>query len=160
QEEDRALKLVDAASTFLKRGFLKWSASLGFEGAEDPEHDPSRAIESLAAIEDPSLFVLLDLHPYLDDPRVIRRLRDRLADAVARRQSFVIIAPVLKLPPDLEKETTVIDLPLPKANELDEELLKVAKAERIELDEAIVDKAVRSALGLSLNEASRVFRKV
>lgn len=160
QEEERALRLVEAAAQASKRALVRWSASLGFPGAETVEQDPGAAVESLSSIEDPSFFVLLDLHPYLKTPSVVRRMRDRLLMATQRRQTLVVIAPVLELPPDLEKDAAVIDLPLPKTGELDEELLKVAKAERIELDEVIVDKAVRSALGLSLNEASRVFRKV
>lgn len=160
QEEDRALRLVDAAAQAAKRPMVRWSASLGFPGAEEIEHDPSAAIESLASITEPSFFVMLDLHPYLKDPAVVRRLRDRLNESVTRRQTIVVIAPVLALPPDLEKESAVIDLPLPKQAELDEELKKVAKLERIEIPEDLADKAVRSALGLSLNEAGRVFRKV
>jgi SpoVK/Ycf46/Vps4 family AAA+-type ATPase len=160
QEEDRALRLVEAAALAAKRPVVRWSASLGFAGAEEIEHDPGAAIESLASITDPSFFVMLDLHPYLNTPAVVRRLRDRLNEAVTRRQTIVIIAPVLTLPPDLEKESAVIDLPLPKQNELDEELIKVARLERIDIDPEVADRAVRSALGLSLNEASRVFRKV
>src|SRR5205085_11097493 len=49
---------------------------------------------------------------------------------------------------------------LPKTGELLDELMNVAKEEQIAIDEDIRDRAVRSALGLSINESSRVFRKV
>ncbi|MCB9655873.1 MAG: AAA family ATPase [Deltaproteobacteria bacterium] len=120
----------------------------------------AQAMDALGRREQPALFALLDLHPFLGDPSVVRRLRERLSDAVARRQSFVIVAPLLVLPPELEKDTAVIDLPLPRAPDLLEELRRVAVSERVAVDEIVEDKAVRSALGLSLNEAQRVFRKV
>jgi ATP-dependent 26S proteasome regulatory subunit len=162
QEEDRALKLVESAAQASKKVFVKWSASVGFEGSDPAEesHRPDRALDALSATTDPALTVLLDFHPYLDDPRVVRLLRDRLVDAVSRRQSIVIIAPILGLPPDLEKDASVIDLPLPKVSELLEELQRVARTEKVQVDPEVSERAVRSALGLSLNEAARAFRKV
>lgn len=166
QEEQRALDLVHAAAEASKKSFAQWSVARGFGGsAEDAEDqaadgEPTLALELIARSEDPALFVLLDFHPYLDDPAVIRRVRERLAICTQRRQSIVIIAPVLTLPPDLEKEAAVLDLPLPKASEIAESLAGVTRAANVTLDPAITDRAVRSALGLSLNQASRVFKKV
>lgn len=162
KEEQRAIALIESAAVLAKKAVLRWSSSLGFLGqtAADAVHDPAEAIESVAEIEEPALLVLLDLHPYLTDPRVVRRLRDRLPELVQRRQSVVIVSPVLALPPELEKEGVVLDLPLPRTTELAEELARVARLEKVAVSEEITDRAVRSALGLSLNEASRVFRKV
>jgi ATP-dependent 26S proteasome regulatory subunit len=162
KEEERALKLVEAAASVSKKSLLKWSASVGFAGreGEDGAHLPDKALEVLEATAEPSLMVLLDFHPYLDDPRVVRLLRDRLAEAVVRKQSIMIVAPVIDLPPDLEKDTAVIDLPLPKVGELTEELSRIGRLEKVNVDADVGERAVRSALGLSLNEAARVFRKV
>ncbi|MCK6550676.1 AAA family ATPase [Myxococcota bacterium] len=161
-EEDRAIALVEAAAAASKKTCLRWTASAGFAGQSDADalRDPSEAVESLAEVAEPGLFVLLDFHPYLTDPKVVRRLRDRLTACVERRQTVVVIAPVLTLPPELEKEAAVIDLPLPKTSELLEELQRVARLEKLAIGDDIADRAVRSALGLSLNEAHRVFRKV
>jgi AAA+ superfamily predicted ATPase len=159
QEEARAQRLIQQAAAAARKSVVEWSASAGLAEA-DTVDDPVGAIEHLASKEDAAFFVLLDFHPYLDDPKVVRRLRDRIAEAVKRRQSYVVIAPTLNLPLDLEKDTAVIDLPLPKPPELQQELERVAASEKIELDPAVAERAVRSALGLGLSEAGRVFRKV
>lgn len=161
-EEDRAIALVEAAAAASKKSCLRWTSSAGFSGQAEADalRDPGDAVESLGEVAEPGLFILLDFHPYLSDPKVIRKLRDRLQTAVDRRQSIIVIAPVLTLPPDLEKEAAVIDLPLPKTSELLEELERVSRIEKVALGDEIADRAVRSALGLSLNEAHRVFRKV
>jgi SpoVK/Ycf46/Vps4 family AAA+-type ATPase len=161
QEEARAQKLVEAAAVASRKALVRWSAAIGFDGENGAAiDDPLAAIEQLGANEEPALFLLLDLHPYLKDPKLIRRLRDRLPEAMRRRQSFVVIAPVLELPVELEKESAVIDLPLPKAEELLGELDRVSKSEKVEVDPDVAERAVRSALGLGLAEAGRVFRKV
>ena len=162
QEEARARRLVEQAAEATRRGAVTWSVTDGVSGdTTDPGlSDPEAALESLVKVETPSLMVFLDLHRFLDQPRVVRRLRDRLAEAARRRQSIVIIAPDLVLPPELEKDCAIIDLPLPRTDELLSELNRVAESEQRTIEPDVAERAVRSALGLSLNEASRVFRKV
>ena len=163
QEEKRAIDLVQAAAGATRKAFAKWSITQGFGRGEEGDVTmgaPLEALDVLANSPDPALFVLVDMHPYLDDPRVVRRLRDLLVDATAKRQSIVIVAPTLVLLPDLEKDTAVIDLPLPRPEELAARFTEVAAAERLTIDPDIAEAAVRCALGLTLEEAARVFRKV
>ncbi|MFO0724681.1 MAG: AAA family ATPase [Myxococcota bacterium] len=161
QEERRALGMVQAAADALRKSVAEWSLAHGF--GDEPEagsSDPGVALDMVARSTDPALFVLLDFHPHLKDPGILRRLRERMEEATRRRQSIVIIAPVLVLPPELEKDAGVIDLPLPKGAELAEVLEEVLRGEKLTIDEAVKERAVRSALGMSLNQAGRVFRKV
>ncbi len=160
-EEQRALRMVEAAAAASKKTIYTWSLSQGF-GADKAAAslDPVSALEALGDIEEPALFVLLDFHHHLDDPEVARRVKDRLPTAVRRRQSLVVIAPIVNLAAGLDKEATVIDLPLPRAEELLEELTKVARSESVTVADDVAEKAVRAALGLSSQAAARVFRKV
>lgn len=165
QEEQRALALVSQAARAAKKACLRWSISLGFH--EDPDATPEEtagapedAVAALARHSEPGLFIFLDFHPFLNQPSVVRRLRDRLPELVRQRQSVVMISPLAHLPPELEKDAAVLDMPLPNAEALLVELRRVARAEKVELSAEVADRAVRSALGLSLNESSRVFRKV
>ncbi|MEM7674949.1 MAG: AAA family ATPase [Myxococcota bacterium] len=160
QEEQRARFIVDQAAEAIRRSLVSWSVTEGLEGAGEATADPEVALQSLESTDQPTFVVFLDLHRYLDQPRVVRRLRDRLADVARRRQTLVIIAPELVLPAELEKDAAIIDLPLPRADELLRELTKVAESEKRAIDPDVAERAVRSALGLALNEAHRVFRKV
>jgi AAA+ superfamily predicted ATPase len=166
QEEQRALALAETAARAARKACRRWSVSLGFH--ESPDEDtpeataaaPEAALSALLEDAEPGLFVFLDFHPFLGDPRVVRRLRDRLPGLVRRRQSIVLVGPVPGLPAELEKDAAVVDLPLPTKDLLLQELGRVARAEKVDLSAEVADRAVRSALGLSMNEASRVFRKV
>lgn len=163
QEEERALGLVTEAAQAGKKALATWSIARGFAEAKDgrdPSSEPGSALDRIRDTDGPALFVLLDFHQFLKDPLVVRKLRERLRDCASRRQSIVIIAPLLALPPDLEKDAAILDLPLPKAIELRAVLDEVAASEKIEIPEDVRERAVRSALGLSLNQAERVFRKV
>ena len=164
-EERRAVGLIEAAAVAGKRTFAQWSVAGGFGDDEGRKgkpggHDPLVALDMIAKTEGPSMFVLLDFHSMLDDRLVIRTVRERLAECVDRRQSLIIVGPTLVLPPELEKDAAVIDLPLPNAAELSDALHGVARSEKVQLDPEIEDRAVRSAMGLALEQARRVFRKV
>jgi AAA+ superfamily predicted ATPase len=161
-EEERAMELVRAAAAAGRRKLVRWSASKGLEPppAELPTDSPRKALAALGSATEPAIFVFVDLHPHLSDPAVIRDLRDRLPELVRRRQTVVVMSPVLALPPELERDATVVDLPLPGTAVLAEELARVAASERVEVAPDIGERAVRSALGLSSSEASRIFRKV
>ena len=162
QEEARARAIVAQAAEATRRGALTWSVTDGLSGetSDATLSEPDDVLDALAESDAPSLVVFLDLHRFLDQPKVVRRLRDRLADVARRRQTFVIVAPELVLPADLEKDCAVLDLPLPRPDELLTELHRVAESEKKDIEPAVAERAVRSALGLSLNEAGRVFRKV
>ena len=162
QEEVRAHELVMQAAEATRRKALSWSITDGLTGetADPALAEPEAVLSAIGDAASPAFVVFLDLHRFLDAPRVVRRLRDRLTDAARRRQTFVIIAPELVLPAELEKDCAVIDLPLPRSDELLEELRRVAESEKRVIDDDVAERAVRSALGLSLNEAGRVFRKV
>jgi SpoVK/Ycf46/Vps4 family AAA+-type ATPase len=159
-EEDRAVALVDAAARASRKRLLRWSLAAGFEGQAEARA-PAAAIEAIEALTEPAFVLLLDFHRALDgDPSLVRRLREVLARAPGRRQSIVIVAPSLVLPDELAKETAILDLPLPSAEELAEVLTEVAASEKLSLDPEVADRAVRSALGLTAAQAGRAFRKV
>lgn len=156
-EEERAEAIVRRAASGTKQRVLRWTAAQGF-GEDDGELDAEGALQRLAREEGPVLGLMFDLHQRLEDPRVIRRLRDAFDGFRRRRQALVVVAPLLVLPPELEKDVAVVDLPLPKSEELSEVLEQVAKEEGMEVEAS--EGAVRAALGLTSNEAQRIFRKV
>jgi len=73
--------------------------------------DPLKALDHIAGVEGKAIFVLRDFHAYLDNPQVIRKLRDLAHDLPRKSQKNVILlSPVLKMPPELEKEVSVLDV--------------------------------------------------
>ena len=113
-------------------------------------------------------FILLleDFHHYLTpvDHPLISRLR-AFAIAVATREvsgcSVVMSQPLPLLPPELEKEVQVIEMPLPNSIDL-RKIMDQAK-ERYGIDERDFQPSsnlIESALGLSTSEAQLAFSKV
>lgn len=175
-EEERveqALALVANSSEGSRtpRRLLKWSITEGFVGADGTRlndvKDPLKALDFIQSFEEDALFVLRDYHPFMGDPMVVRKLRD-LAHSLYRdhKRHLLILSPVLKLPPELEKEIAVLDFQLPDREELhgivDRVLSRVGSRRegmRVHQDEAHRERVVEAALGLTADEATNVFAK-
>ena len=159
-----------------------WSATQPF-GAVDPQgnllsnqHDISTngydmALQALDFIarrvrEDVhAVYLLRDFDPYLDNPVVVRRLRDLAHHLKRSHCTVVFLSPVLQIPPYLEKEIVVVDYDMPSFAELAvilEELVRRVSGDpriEIDLDEPHREALVKAALGLTADEAENAFAK-
>ena len=74
---------------------------------------PERALGFVAGFDKPAMFLLKDLHPYLDDKypkahEVVRQLRDIVPHLQNAKKTLVWVSPVLRIPQELEKDVTVL----------------------------------------------------
>ncbi|MGE5183525.1 MAG: AAA family ATPase [Acidobacteriota bacterium] len=148
-----------------------WSITEGFktiangQGTRDVK-DPMKAIDHVIRSEGRALFVLRDFHPFLKEPAVVRRLRDAAHELRKTKKSLVVLAPVTKVPPELEKSiSAILDWELPNRQEIEGAAKKVipslppATQQVIESDPTFMERVVEGALGLTLVEAENVFAK-
>lgn len=147
-EERRALALVGEALRGAR--VLVWRSTDGWTDGPDLV-DPLEAVRRAARSEPGVARVLLDLHPWLGEPRVVRALRDLAASR--RDVPLVLVMPSATLPPELDRDARVLPLPLPDARAVGEAF----DAERPDAGWPR-DAFVRAALGLTLDEAARAFR--
>lgn len=124
-EETRVIAAIDGVASRRGRRVATWAITTGWQNCQaiDPQitRDPVPALEAVAAFSpeaEPTLFVAKDLHAYLQDPLVIRYLRDIAAAFEASRHTLVILSPSLKVPAELDKTIVVMDWPLPDGDEL------------------------------------------
>ena len=162
-------KLVKVAETQRLNLYL-WDHADFFQklagpGVAEPgaAKDPLSALESIERMEGACLFVLRDFHQCCDtkSPRVVRKLRS-LAEALKYTQkSIVLIQPRPEIPEELKDLAVPIELPLPDAEELEAILapLEQTPGVRLDLDPSQRFHLIRSALGLTANQAQRVFAR-
>ncbi len=154
-EEERALATLRLAAQGCRRELIPWSVASGLGGTGTGAGSLDEGLRAISAVSEPALFAILDAHRQLADATALRRLRDLLELLAERMQSIVLVAPALDLPTELVHEAAVVELPLPRAHELD----AVFKSAIESPDPAALEGAVKAALGLTADEALRVFRK-
>jgi SpoVK/Ycf46/Vps4 family AAA+-type ATPase len=135
------------------------------QGAATPDaRDPKTALEVIfkADNERDAVFVLKDFHHCLDkQPVIIRQLRNLAHALKATRKSIIITSPNTHVPDDLKDDVFLIEFPPPDVEEMLTVLERFTKnpAIKVDLTEDGRAKVLRSALGLSSNQAQRVFGK-
>jgi ATP-dependent 26S proteasome regulatory subunit len=123
--------------------------------------EPAQALNTLESITIEAVFILKDFHRHMDDPVVVRRLRDVGQKFSTNRRTVVITAPALTIPPELSSLVEFLELPLPDKARLrqivDEVWNRVGCTHtlRKNLDAAGVDAIINNLRGLTEEEADR-----
>lgn len=178
-EEDRALELIAKVldtPELIRRKLFLWSVSRGLSSADrqfvdKSAGDPRRLLPMLLEFSEPSVFVLADLHPFLDSyssdaALLTRQLRDLIAPFKAARKTLILLSPLLKIPPELEKDITVVDLALPDEAELATLLDRTAATLQDDARVAVHltadgrEQIVKALSGLTRAEAENALAKV
>jgi hypothetical protein len=116
---------------------------------------------NLEAVSIEATFILKDFHRHLEDPVVVRRLRDVAQKFSANRRTVIITGPHVAIPPELAGLVEFLDLALPDRQRLrqiiDETLARISKTHTVQrkLDAAGVESLAASLLGLTEEEAER-----
>lgn len=132
---------------------------------DNASRDPLAALDFVMDSRDPAIFLLKDFHAFISDVSVTRRLRDLTYALKTSYKSLIILAPLLKLPGELEKEITVVDYGLPSIEDLDALLegiiqsIKDKQEIKSQLSQEDREHILKAALGLTANEAENVFAK-
>jgi len=187
-EEMRAVRLVRAACSSLSLATFEWSIASGLVrcgsevgelvpetgfSAGGPGHDlsgaqalynskdPAQALSNLEAMSLEAAFVLKDFHRHMDDPVVVRRLRDVGQKFSTDRRTVIITAPSITIPAELGSLVEFLELPLPDKQRLrqiiDEMTIRVGKTRTLKrtLDSAGLDAMANNLRGLTEEEAER-----
>jgi len=126
-------RVIDALARIAGRlPVIEWSCTRGFHpgagGGERDYREPVAAIEAVIEAPEPAYYVFKDLSVFMEDPAVVRALRDAY-DALRDRSDtrLVILSPVGTIPEILRRDILVVELPLPGIDQLAEEVAATLK---------------------------------
>ena len=161
-EEERAEDDIRAVAEAFRPGWrvYVWDAVTGFHGVEGSRGLPLPALEYIAGqTEQPALFVLRDFHLYLRDPQVSRHLRNLATELRSRRQTIILLSPVLEIPPTLAEDITVLDYPLPDTEAVGAHLRELLGGLETRLESGTSEALVKACAGMTLTRIGQVVRK-
>ena len=173
-EEERVERMVEEIAKNRDKKIYCWSITRGLHSygqsiqskkVDAKTCDPVVALNSIIEIVQPAIFIFKDLHPFMKEPTVVRKLRELSQYLKSSFKTLILVSPQLRIPTELDKDITVLTLDLPDLKELDGLLSQIIrevneKSElKIELTEEEKERILKSALGLTLEEAENVFAK-
>ncbi len=176
-EEDRAIGLIKKIAGSEKlirvpREVYIWTQTNGFmlDGKKiDGTNSADKAIDFIRDCSKNAVFVMCDFHVYFGvkgrqvDYNVVRRLRDSIGELKTSkfRKNVIFLASELLIPETMQKEITIVDMPLPTLEEIKAKLNKMItqnkQIDTSELNEEAKERLCKAALGLTLQEAENAF---
>ncbi len=169
-EEGRLLEELRQLCEAGRRTLLTWDLAAGFSAEANPPpvcpeaRDPKTALEAIDKADETrdSVFLLKDFHLCLDrQPVIVRQLRNLASRLKLTRKSLVVVSPVARIPEELKDEVFLMELPPPEVPQLEQILDRLVAGSQIRVDLTPLgrEKILQAALGLSANQARRVFGK-
>ena len=105
------------------RPLFRWSVTEGLqridiELAPQPTNAAAdQVLGHIRSVTAPGIYVLLDFHPFLDDPVHVRLLKDIALRAEAARQTIILVSHALQLPAELQAFAARFEMTLPSDEE-------------------------------------------
>lgn len=173
-EEERAATAIALAAINTGKvgyGLWNWTVTTGLTGMTPEERiqgtaDPIEALKAIYShtigpsgevlgqkIKNRSIIVMRDLHMFLKggNPVLVRLLKECIMVGRPSQRVIIILGCQMHLPPELEKEITVIEAGLPTRDMIEKAAKDMAKSCNQELN-GDTDAIIEAGLGLTTNE--------
>lgn len=121
------------------------------------EPNPIKPLETLDASEEFDVLFLYNFHWYIDKPQVIQKIQNSAPLWASSGKAIVIVSPNDKIPRELQKDFILMDLPLPKDDEIEEILKFISPADSYLPAGKDLVKVINAAKGLTRQELESVF---
>jgi len=157
----RARKVVSWTCTSgLSRLTRQPGGGLGISVLDDAAKPPVKALNKILDENQTGVvYVMEDLHAHFNNPAVVRLVRDVSRRFRSGDRTMILLSPVKKLPPELERDVAVVELALPDRTALRTAWDAIAETNKIEQDKDEVEKIMEAARGLTSLEAENAFAK-
>jgi hypothetical protein len=168
-EEERAQELIVELARRMKVSLYFWSCTKGFVSEKVTQEGgdltkPEVALDYIQRSPDNGFFVLIDFHAYLDEPKIIRKLRDTIDVVTSSGKSLFILSPKKVVPTECDKEFVIVELPTPDVAEIHQIVdrsLRVLKGRvKVELLPHESAQLIDAFRGLPSNEIENVLSRM
>ena len=189
-EEQRVVNLIKDIYTKKKKGLQVWTASEGLKSllltgrsrlslqgsdpygynAAQPEPtidpiDPDAMLDKIKKSIDNSIILLLDFHPYIDDPKTLRLIKEIAQQYYVNGNTLVFISHQIEIPEEIKRLCVSYQLSIPSQEEIHSIVVDEAKAwnakngnQTLKADKKAVKLLSQNLLGLTTSDAKRFIR--
>ena len=170
-EEMRAIELMQDIADNMGYPLFKWSITTGMQRLDlnlDAQvflKEPGKVLDHIISSDLEAVYLLLDFHPFLQDPVIIRRLKESAFAIADKRTRLVLISHELEMPAEVQKLAVSKKLSLPDEDALLDIVRKEAAAyakspanARVTTDKKVLAQLVNNLKGLTHNDARKLAR--
>ena len=175
RDERRVLRMLQTISMQLSTDdylpLFRWTVTDGLQRLDidlAPQlmnSEPVDVLKHIRAVSKPGIYVLLDFHPFLDDPVHVRLIKDVCIHYRDVPRQLILISHQVTLPQELEAFSARVDMALPGEAERKTIIESVAKdysaehaGTQVRVDPKAYELLVRNLAGLTYGDTERLAR--
>lgn len=175
KDETRMLELLQTItlrrSTTSYMPLFRWTVTDGLQRLDialEPQSinsEPTDVLKHIRAVSKPGLYVLLDFHPFLDDPVHVRLLKDICIKFRDVERQIVLISHKVTVPKELEGFCARFNMALPNEQERARIVQKAVDqyssdnpGSKVQIDPKAHKLLIRNLAGLSYADTTRLAR--
>ncbi|MEM1263589.1 MAG: AAA family ATPase [Pseudomonadota bacterium] len=153
------------------RPLFRWTVTDGLQridielAPQTHNADPGDVLGHIRATTQDGYYVLLDFHPYLDDPLNVRRLKDICLDFASNQRYVILLGHSIRIPPELASFTATFELELPNERERAEIVRDIADewsrqnaGQKVRSDQQAIAMLIRNLAGIPAEDTRRLAR--
>lgn len=165
----QSITLAGISDSYLP--LFRWTITDGLQRIDivmEPQplnSEPSDVLKHIRAVSKPGIYVLLDFHPFLEDPVHVRLIKDICIRYKDVPRQIVLISHTVKLPSELDSFSARFDLALPTEDERRLIIQRVADewtqehpGSKVQADSKAYELLIRNLSGLTYNDTEQLAR--
>jgi len=175
QDEARVLQLLQSIAVSRAGDdyapLFRWTITDGLQRIDislEPQSlnsQPTDVLKHIRAVSKPGIYVLLDFHPFLEDPVHVRLIKDICIEYRSVPRQLILISHKISMPRELETFSARFDMDLPS----EEERARIVKravndygtdhpGSRVQVDRKAHSLLVQNLAGLTYSDTERLAR--
>lgn len=175
QDEQRMLELLQsitiASASDTYTPLFRWTITDGLQRVDismEPQainSEPTDVLKHIRAVKKPGVYVLLDFHPFLEDPVHVRLLKDICIKGQKINRQIVLISHTVKIPQELESFCARFDMALPSEQNRASIIKKAVNeysrdhpGSRVQVDRKAHELLIQNLAGLTWADTERLAR--
>lgn len=186
QEERRALELLKSISGADHHRLVVWTATDGLKehvasgqattsaegwsvadprnAPDNPTLDPEDMLAAVLKNTRHSVIALVDFHPYIGNPRIVRFLKEIAQNYEVNGNTLVLLSHAMEIPTELKSLCARYALTLPDEHKLRQLVLDEARIwslkhkQKLKADKEALELLIQNLRGLTLSDATRLVR--
>lgn len=170
RDEKNVLLLISEIGKSMRKQVYGWDVIRGFSLLDNNGNieggnllEPREVLLSIYNTSLQGIFILLDFHPYLENDRNIRLLKEIASNAERLRQTIILVSAQIDLPIEIKHLSAKFDMSFPDRDKIKEFIFQLVKkwqnenpSKKVTVDESILDTFINNLRGLSFSEVKRI----
>lgn len=169
-EEVRVSQMLAQLGLRLDHPMYQWAVTEGLKrleadfGAQKFTAEPVEVLKHIKAVAQPGYYLLLDFHPFLDDPIHVRLIKEIAQEHENLHKTLIFLSHDIPIPAEIRHLTARFNLRLPDRASIKRLIKDEARSwqsrhrRKVQADPTAVDRLASNLTGVTATDARRLIR--